>query len=163
MKKQTLKLVLILFLGLFFNNIKAQTMYVRPISGTQSPYPVANIQKLTFSGGNLIVTNTSGGNGTFALSGNRYINFNDLTLGNSSHDLAKNKFYLYPNPSSTILNVSNDDVSETISQLEIISPEGRVLIEQSAAQVEIDSLPAGMYFCRITSNNKTQTIKFLKQ
>jgi hypothetical protein len=36
-------------------------MYVRPIIGAQTAYPVANIQKLTFSGGNLVVTNFMGG------------------------------------------------------------------------------------------------------
>jgi len=157
------KIILLVLLGLAFISSKAQTMYVRPISGTQSAYPVANIQKLTFSGGNLLVTNTIGGNGTFALSGNRYINFTDLTLGTNSHQLVTNRFYVYPNPTSTILNVVNDDLSQTITHLEIISLEGRVLMEQNNPQVEIVSLPTGIYFCRITSNNKTQTIKFLKQ
>jgi hypothetical protein len=59
--------------------------------------------------------------------------------------------------------VVNDDLSQTITHLEIISLEGRVLMEQNSPQVEIVSLPTGMYFCRIISNNKTQTIKFLKQ
>ncbi len=142
---------------------KAQTMYVRPITGAQASYPVANIQKLTFSNGSLVVTNTTGGNGTFNIYTNRYINFTDLTLGTTSHELEKNRFYVYPNPTATILNVANDDVTQSISHLEIISLEGRVLKEQNAPQVEIASLPTGMYFCRITSNNKTQTIKFLKQ
>ena len=146
-----------------FYNVKAQTMYVRPITGAQSAYPVANIQKLTFSNGNLLVTNTTGSNGTFALSANRYINFTDLALGTTSHQLVSNKFYLYPNPTSSVLNVVNEDASLIISHLEIISIEGRVLIEQNTTLVEIASLPAGMYFCRITSNNETQTIKFLKQ
>jgi hypothetical protein len=157
------KIGFLLLFGLAFISSQAQTMYVRPISGAQTSYPVATIQKLTFSGGNLLVTNTTGGNGTFALSGNRYINFTDLTLGTTSHTLVKNSFYVYPNPSSTVLNVVNDDLSQTITHLEIISLEGRVLMEQNSPQVEIVSLPTGMYFCRIISNNKTQTIKFLKQ
>ena len=157
------KIGFLLLFGLAFISSKAQTMYVRPITGAQSAYPVANIQKLTLSGGNLLVTNTTGGNGTFALSGNRYINFTDLTLGTTSHTLVKNSFYVYPNPTSTILNIVNDDLSQTITHLEIISLEGRVLIEENSPQVEIASLPTGIYFCRITSNNKTQTIKFLKQ
>ena len=163
MKNKTLKNAGFVIIGLAFMSSKAQTMYVRPITGAQSSYPVANIQKLTFSGGNFLVTNTNGGNGTFALADNRYINFTDLTLGTTSNALVKNSFYVYPNPSSTILNVVNDDLSQTITHLEIISLEGRVLMEHNSPQLEIASLPTGMYFCRITSINKTQTIKFLKQ
>ncbi len=158
-----LKPFILFFFGLAFVSIKAQTMYVRPIIGAQTAYPVSNIQKLTFSGGNLVVTNSTGGNGTFALSGNRYLNFTDLTLATPTHELVKNSFYVYPNPVTTVLNITNQDPSQTISHLEIISLEGRVVLEQNTPQVAVASLPRGMYFCKITSNNQTQTIKFLKQ
>lgn len=143
--------------------INAQTMYVRNNLGTQSTYPMTDIRKLSFSSGNLVVINATGANGNFALTDNRYLNFTDLTLGTTPHELVKNNFYLYPNPTATVLNVANDDITQSISHLEIISLAGRVLIEQNNPQVVIASLPTGMYFCRITSNNKTQTIKFLKQ
>jgi len=149
--------------GAAISGLKAQTMYVRPIIGTQTAYPVANIQKLTFSGGNLVVTNLTGGNGTFALSGNRYLNFTDLTLATTSMELVNNRFYVYPNPVTNVLNITNEDPTQTISHLEIISLEGRVVLEQNTPQVAVAALPQGMYFCKITSNNKTQTIKFLKQ
>ena len=151
---------LILFLCF---GVNAQTMFVRPITGTQSVYPVTDIQKLTFSGGNLIVNNTNGSSGTFALAGNRYINFTDLTLGTISQQVVKNSFYVYPNPVSTVLNITNEDPAQSITHLEIISLEGRVLMKKNTFQVDISALPRGMYFCRITSNKQTQTIKFLKQ
>lgn len=157
------KINFILTFALAFMSSKAQTMYVRPKIGTQSSYLVTNIKKLTFSNGNLLVTDTTGTNTSFVLSENRYINFTDLTLETVLNQVVKNSFYVYPNPTVTLLNVLNDDSSQTISQLEIISLEGRVLIEQNSPQVEVASLPIGMYFCKITSNNKTQTIKFLKQ
>lgn len=157
------KLLLIAAITFGTNAMQAQTMYVRPLVGSQTSYPVSNIQKLTFENGNLIVTNETGPNGTFPLADNRYINFTDLTLGTNNPAATESKFYLYPNPTANILNVVNDDASQTISNLEIISMEGRVLIKQNTPQVEIASLPTGMYFCRITSTNKTQTLKFLKQ
>jgi hypothetical protein len=157
------KFMALLLFGATMSGMKAQTMYVRPISGTQTAYPVANIQKLTFSGGNLVVTNLTGANGTFPLSGNRYLNFTDLTLGIPTQELIKNSFYVYPNPVTTVLNITNQDPTQTITHLEIISLEGRVVLEQNTPQVAVASLPQGMYFCKITSNNQTQTIKFLKQ
>ena len=157
------KNIFILLFALAFLSSKAQTMYIKPKIGTQSSYQVTNIKKLTFSDGNLLVTNTTGSNSTFVLSENRYINFTDLTLGTISNQVVINSFYVYPNPTFSVLNVANDDSSQIISHLEIISLEGRVLIEQNSSQVEVASLPIGMYFCKIISNNKTQTIKFLKE
>ena len=148
----------IILFNLAFIGSKGQTMYVRFNSGLQSPHPVANIQKLTFSNGNLLVTNTIGTNDAYLLSDNRYINFTDLTLDSVYPEIVNNSFYLYPNPTATILYVANDDSSQVLSSLEIVSLEGRVLIKQNKSQVEL-----GMYLCKITSNNKTQTIKFLKQ
>lgn len=156
-------LMALLLFGVTFSGLRAQTMYVRPNAGAQTAYPVTNIKKITFSGGNLMVTNTTGANGTFALSGNRYLNFTDLTLATPTQELDKNSFYVYPNPVTNVLNITNEDPTQTISHLEIISLEGRVVLEQNTPQVSLASLPQGMYFCRITSNNQTQIIKFLKQ
>ena len=91
------------------------------------------------------------------------INFTDLTLGTISQQVVKNSFYVYPNPVSTVLNITNEDPAQSINHLEIISLEGRVVMKKNTFQVDISALPRGMYFCRITSNKQTQTIKFLKQ
>jgi hypothetical protein len=165
--KKILLSMLFLF-GLAFSGANAQTMYVRAVSGAQTAYPVANIQKLTFSGGNLVVTNTTGANGTYALAGNRYLNFTDLTLANTSNELVNNRFYVYPNPVTSVLHITNQAQAQPISHLEIFSLQGRLLFEQNpldtnTAQVDVAILPQGMYFCKITSNNNSQTIQFLKQ
>jgi hypothetical protein len=157
------KFMALFLFGVAISGLKAQTMYVRPITGIQSAYGVATIKNLTFSNGNLVVNNLTGGNATFPLSGNRYLNFTDLTLGTSTHELVKNSFYVYPNPVTNVLNITNEDPTQTITHLEIISLEGRVVLAQNTTQVAVAALPQGLYFCRITSNNQTQTIKFLKQ
>ena len=153
----------LLLFGAAILGLNAQTMYVRPITGMQSAHSVATIKNLTFSNGNLVVTNLTGGNATFPLSGNRYLNFTDLTLATPTQELVKNSFYVYPNPVTSVLNITNQDPTQTITHLEIISIEGRVVLAQNTPQVTVASLPRGLYFCKITSNNQTQTIKFLKQ
>ena len=153
----------VLLFGSAFSGMKAQKMYVRPMVGVQEAYTVANIKNLTFSGGNLVVSNLTGANGTFSLAGNRYLNFTDLTLATTSMEFVNNRFYVYPNPVTNVLNITNEDPTQTITHLEIISLEGRVVLAQNTPQVAVASLPQGLYFCRITSNNQTQTIKFLKQ
>lgn len=165
---KTIKLSLLLFFGFAFSGAYAQTMYVRPIAGAQSGYPVANMQKLTFAGGNMLMTNSTGGNGTFALSGNRYINFTDLTLATASNERANKRFYVYPNPVSSILHIGNNYPNQTMNQIIIYSLEGRLLMTKNlfagnTPQIEVNQLPAGIYFCKILAGNQTQTIQFLKQ
>ena len=168
MKRNYYKIGLLFFLFFGLSGLQAQSLYVRPVTGVQSAYALANLRKLTFSGGNLVVTPNTGSNDTFALSGFRYLNFVDLTLDIPTNTLAKSTFYVYPNPVSAILYLSNLDATQVIDEIAIISMEGRLLFKQNplpaqSTQVNVAALPPGMYFCQIQSNNKTQTVKFLKQ
>jgi len=155
--------------ALFFcMSASAQTMFVRPIAGSQTTYPVADIQKLTFDNGNMLVTNNTGASGTFALSGLRYVSFTDFNLGTTNPEMATNKFYAYPNPASHMLSIAGSNTTQRVSQIEILSLEGRLLMQQkpantTAPQVDISALPQGMYLCKITNGNQQQTLKFLKQ
>ena len=159
---------LCLFLLLACSMVQAQNMFVHPSTGSQTSYPVAGIQKLTFDNGNMLVTNNTGSNGSFALSELRYVDFTDVSLGTIKSELATNKFYAYPNPASHVLNISGSSKMQRVSHIEILSLEGRVLLQQKptseTAQVNISALPQGMYLCKIINqSNKSQTIKFLKQ
>lgn len=163
-----MKRIFIACAAFFCISINAQTMFVRPIVGGQTTYPVADIQKLTFENGNMLVTNNAGASGTFALSELRYVSFTDSNLGITNPALANNKFYAYPNPASHILNISSSNAMQLVSQIQILSLEGRLLMQQkpaneSAPQVDISALPQGMYLCKITNGKQQQTLKFLKQ
>ncbi len=152
----------------FCISINAQTMFVRPIAGSQTTYPVADIHKLTFENGNILVTNSTGANGTFTLSGLRYVSFTDFNLETTNPEMLTNKFYAYPNPASHILNILGSNTTQRVHNIEILSVEGRLLMQQkpvneSAPQVDISALPQGMYLCKITNGNQQQTLKFLKQ
>ena len=162
-----MKKLCLLFL-LVCSMTQAQTMYVRPVLGSQTSYPVADIQKLTFDNGNMLVTSNGTASGSFALSGLRYVSFADSNLGTTNPEMATNKFYAYPNPASHVLNISGSSKMQRVSHIEILSLEGRVLLQQKPtnekAQVNISVLPQGMYLCKITNqSNQSQTIKFLKQ
>ena len=163
MKKSHIAFALFCCLG-----VNAQTMFVRPITGSQTSYPVGEIQKLTFANGNMLVTNNTGTNGTFALSGLRYVSFTDFNLATTIPELATNKYYAYPNPASHVLNISGSNTLQRISNIQVISLEGRLLLDQKPAnestpQIDISALPQGMYLCTLTIGNQQETIKFLKQ
>jgi hypothetical protein len=165
---KSIKLSLLLLFGIAFMGVHAQNMYVMPMAGTQSVYAIANIQKITFSGGNMLVTNSTGSNGTFALADNRYVKFANFPLEVAANDMANNRFFVYPNPVGSVLNIANYNTTQTISQLAIYSMDGRLLLTQNAftgnnPQVEVSQLPAGTYLCKIMAGTQTQTIQFLKQ
>ena len=163
-----MKRIFIACAAFFCISINAQTMFVQPITGSQTTYPVADIQKLTFENGNMLVTNNTVASGTFALSELRYVSFADSNLGTTNPELAANKFYAYPNPASQMLNVSGSNAMQRVSQIQILSLEGRLLMQQkptneSAPQVDVSVLPQGMYLCKITNGSQQQTLKFFKQ
>jgi hypothetical protein len=162
-----MKRIFIACAAFFCISINAQTMFVQPITGSQTTYPVADIQKLTFENGNMLVTNNTSGSGTFALSELRYVSFADSNLGITNPELATNKFYAYPNPASQMLNILGSNTTQRVHNIEILSVEGRLLMQQKPTndvpQVDVSVLPLGMYLCKITNGSQQQTIKFLKQ
>jgi hypothetical protein len=88
----------------------------------------------------------------------------DTTLGISDIP-ANEKIKLYPNPVSTILTIDNPFTSNY--QLKVINQLGQTVLEQSqntsSISLDVADLSRGLYFLTITSaDNKTQTIKFIK-
>jgi hypothetical protein len=165
---KTRKLLFILFFWIGLSGLHAQNMYVRPTSGSQTSYAIANIQKLTFFGGELLVTPISGTVGTHNLVGNRYLNFSDLTLGAVAQQTKPTALYLYPNPVKDILHFANANQNQTIDAVEIISLAGRLFLQQkqtknALSELDVSTLPQGMYLCKIKSGGNIQTFKFLKQ
>lgn len=161
------KLLLIATIILGLDAMLAQTMYVRSLTGSETTYPIANIQKLIFDNDNFIVINETGPNATFSLNNYRFINFTDLLLGSNNAVFEESKFYVYPNPSSQWLNIANSNPTQTPSLVEVISIDGKLLMQQKPSttdmQLDISVLPQGIYLCKVTSGNQRQTLKFLKQ
>jgi hypothetical protein len=166
LKKNQMKKIYIVGALFLCLGAKAQTMYVRPVAGSQTTYPVADIQKLTFDNGNMLVTNITGANGTFALSSLRYVSFTEFNLGTTNPD-STNPYLAYPNPARDLLTISGISNRQRLENVQILSLEGRLLQQQKPAtestQVDISGLPQGMYLCKITNGNQHQIIKFLKQ
>ena len=168
MKKNVYKLLLNLFLGIVCFELQAQTMYVKPSSGSEATYSINTLRKLTFSGDNILVTSLNGALVTHSKSGNRYIKFNDLTLATSTPQIGIKVFDVYPNPAQDVLNILMSDGVQNIDNIQVFTLDGRMVIQQmkvntSAPQVMVNTLPKGIYLCKITSGNTIKTIKFLKQ
>jgi hypothetical protein len=167
MKNQPFLLSFAFFFLLSLSGLQAQNMFVKNNSGIQTAYPLATINKLTFSSGNFLINNISGVNSVFATANVRYFNFYEIILGLTSIQ-NPNKFFVYPNPVVDVLYLSTSNQAQPISLVEIYSLEGRLLLQQShidneTPQINVENLPIGLYFCKITSGITNQIIKFLKK
>lgn len=162
------KLKIVFLLGFVYTGLQAQTMYVKETSGTQTNYPLNNIQTLTFSGGSLLVHNNSGSPDTYLLSGIRYLNFVDLTTEISITDKSSENILFYPNPVIDVLNVQlPTGVSQSLD-IEVISIDGRVIYKERSSsttavyQINVSALPKGIYICKLNYETNYETFKFLK-
>jgi len=78
-----------------------------------------------------------------------------------NENIVNNEATIYPNPSSEIINIVNNNYS-TYS---IISLDGKVIENGSINDnsVNISNLKSGIYFITLKNNSKTSTLKFIKE
>ncbi|RXR20932.1 T9SS type A sorting domain-containing protein [Flavobacterium amnicola] len=111
----------------------------------------------------LIVTGMS-----YDLNGNARVVNTTVDMGAYEYDLALatndftafSDFIIYPNPSNSIVTVSN---AENIESIEIISLEGRTLKSVSGTTIDIAELSNGIYIMQVkTTEGKMGTKKIIK-
>lgn len=169
MKNKKLKLGIVLLLGLGLNGLQAQSMYVKENNGTQSSYALNNIQKLTFSSGNLIITESDNSSGVYSLNTLQYLNFTDLPTGMQvSKDVNNKSVLTYPNPVTDALTIDLNGLKNLNSILSILNIEGKViktlpLNSSGIVTLDMSQFPRGIYFCQFEDETEIKTIKIIKQ
>lgn len=128
-----------------------------PATGTVDPSEVDFLQ--TAGTGNTVSGVTKYDN--FVVYANDVENL--LGVENFQKDIAAN-FSLYPNPTSSILNISNNENYE-IKNISITDINGRVVKNQQGAliQINVSDLNSGVYFVTIEAAEGKTTKKFIKQ
>jgi hypothetical protein len=166
--KKTLPLLFSIVCLFLLERVQGQNMYVRTNSN-QTTYSLANIKKLTFSSGNLIVNSTSGSFDSYAFSSMRYLNFADLSLGTKKYVQSPKNIVLYPNPVEDFLHLSFVNALQGAIQIQICTLEGRVVQQQNhidnsnTATLSVIGLPSGLYLCKASNGITSETIKFIKK
>jgi hypothetical protein len=154
---------LALFIFLISTTI-ATNLQLHLRSGSNASYTFINIKNISFSGGNLTVVNKDSSINSFPLSTVGYLNF--PTLITEVHEKSySNYINLYPNPVLDILHLDCQKFSENISQLEIISIDGKTLFKTTLGinnSISVSTLPRGVYICRVKNGSKTEILKFIK-
>ena len=166
--KKTLPLLFSIVCLFLLEGLQGQNMYVRTNSN-QTTYSLANIKKLTFSSGNLIVNSTSGSFDSYALSAMRYLNFADLSLGTKKYVQSPKNIVLYPNPVEDFLHLFFVNALQGAIQIQICTLEGRVVQQQNhidnsnTATLSVIRLPSGLYLFKVNNGISSETIKFIKK
>jgi hypothetical protein len=76
-------------------------------------------------------------------------------------DTEINRLVKFPNPADSVLYL---EAAHPIDRLSVYSLEGKLLMEHHAvSEIDVTTLPTGMYFIQIFSMNSTVTKKFVKQ
>ena len=88
-----------------------------------------------------------------------------LVLG-VEEQMQENNFALYPNPVSTVINISFPKSSEN-AEFALYNVLGERILQTNVNTmkntIDVSGLPSGMYIASITSNNKTTSYKIIKQ
>ncbi|KGO85755.1 hypothetical protein Q765_14090 [Flavobacterium rivuli WB 3.3-2 = DSM 21788] len=98
--------------------------------------------------------------------GNCISEYHPITVSNTAglKNIAQNSLLVYPNPANGIVTIQN---SALISQIVVNNILGQHVITQrakdTAAQVNIASLPAGTYIIQVTTAAGTATARVIKQ
>ncbi len=75
-----------------------------------------------------------------------------------------NSFTVFPNPVKDIINIVFDDTTETLTKLQILSLDGRIIREFTGSQTpNIQELSSGMYLYLIESTKNKYNGKIIKQ
>jgi len=81
-------------------------------------------------------------------------------------ETTEHAFQLYPNPAGDKLNISFSGY-HVQAELNVIGLTGKVLLSRQckseSAQIDISSLPKGLYFLRIMENGRSSVMKFVKE
>ena len=167
MQKRKLILLIIVFCSLGFTNLYAQrALTVKEISGTSTSFYLTDVDKITFSDGNIIISKTGESPGIFALQDIGNLSFSGNPTSVQDQWLQDEvTFKLFPNPVRDHFIIGSNTYESSELIVEVINLQGKVLlnrVENSNNRIDVSDLRSGIYICRIHSLDKIENIKFIK-
>jgi len=78
----------------------------------------------------------------------------------SVNELEKNQISIYPNPTSSSIQISSTGI---IDKIFITSITGEIVMTTSLTEINLSDLKSGVYFLTVVSNNQQTTQKIIKQ
>lgn len=75
------------------------------------------------------------------------------------------EFMVYPNPTTSMLNIKSEKDIDAVTIFNMVGQEVKTYTKQQIidSSINIEHLPVGIYFVKITANKASQTIRVIKQ
>ena len=153
------KILIVLFCGISLGSI-GQNMTLNENSGSSSSYSIADINKITFQSGDVVVeTQTSTEN--FSIGGVRNLVFGQIITETKDLTQAVQELSAYPNPCGDVLNISQNT---TDSRYFIYDLNGSLIqSDKASSRINVSRLTPGIYFFTLVNEASTQTLKIIKK
>ena len=119
----------------------------------------------SYSVGQVAYTNQVGANGSISQGVQQP--FEIFTLGKDDFPEIKVAMSVYPNPTTSFINLSVPNLNSENMNLQLLDLNGRIIqsqkIIQSETQISMENLSAAIYILQVSDNNNTiKTFKIIK-
>ena len=155
------KILIGLFCGISLGSI-GQNMTLNQNSGSSSSYSIADINKITFQSGDVVVE-TQSSTDNFSIGGVRNLVFGQIQIITETEDIiqAVQELSAYPNPCVDVLNLNQNTKD---SNYFIYDLNGSLIQSEKASSViNVSNLKTGIYFFTLVDKSNTQTLKLIKK
>ena len=145
--------------------LSALDLQLHPKVGSSTSFSMSSIQRISFTGGNLIITKKDASTSSFAMNSMGFLNFTDVATELALH--LKSEISTYPNPAQELLHIEVQLIDNQSAKAEIINLNGKVVVQKllnnPSNTISIAGLPKGMYICRVQNGTSATAAKFIKQ
>jgi hypothetical protein len=156
--------------GSGLSGLKAQNTLIVKESGKQTAYALKSIRKLTFAGGDMIITQSGGKYHPYGLTSVSSLDFITVSTDILRPGKQKSTFVLYPIPVTDQLHIRYGEKKGGIAHIEIADMQGRVVYRQGIHEqdgngeeiINLSQLAKGLYLCRLQYGDQIETCSFLK-
>ena len=153
------KILIGLFCGISLGSI-GQNMTLNENSGSSSSYSIADINKITFQSGDVVVE-TQSATDNFSIGGVRNLVFDQIITETQDLTQAVQQLSAYPNPCGDVLNISQNT---TDARYFIYDLNGSLIQSDNASStINVSDLKTGVYFFTLVNKTSTQTLKIIKK
>ena len=167
-KQKSLTLAMFLLALLISIGIKAQSIYFNFTNGTNTSYNLTDVRKITFDNDLMNLHLLDGSIYTWNVSTIGYYQYelSNLNIQESLNAANSMNISVFPNPTSSSINIRFDLFKEDIISISLFDIHGKVILEKNLGKIisgqyqetlDISSLNQGFYNCRVQGMNQSVT------
>jgi hypothetical protein len=170
----TKSFLLFFLLGAISISSKAQSVYFNYTDGTDAAYNLTDVRKITFVSDEMNLQLLDGSVYSWNVSSIGHYQYDENSIGIDELLNKVNAWQVavFPNPATNLLNVRYNLPTEDKMLISVFDLQGKLLLEINAGNrakgeheetLDLSTLPAGQYVCRISGQTNTISKNIIKQ